>query len=53
MQAVRAEGTNERHGTLRENEGSRIDGVQFLGTIAVQNGGNMRVLLRPTPNSGT
>ena len=39
MQAGRAEGTDERNGTLREGEGLRADGIQFPGKIAVQNGG--------------
>ena len=40
MQTGRTECTDERHGALREGDGSRVDGVQHPGTIAVQNGGN-------------
>ena len=39
MQTGRTEGTDKRHGALREGEGSRVNGVQHPGTIAVQNGG--------------
>ena len=39
MQARIAEGADERHGTLWESEGPRVDGVQLPGTTAVQNGG--------------
>ena len=38
VQARRAESADERHGSLRESEGPRADGVQLPGTIAVQNG---------------
>ena len=53
VQARRAEGTDERHGTLRESDGSRVDGVQFPGTTTVRNAGDVRVPSRPTPGSGT
>ena len=33
------EGTDERHGALRESEGSRADCIQLPGTVTVQNGG--------------
>ena len=36
MQSRRAEGADERHGTLRESEGPRVAGVQLPGTTAVQ-----------------
>ena len=41
MQTGRVEGTNERHGALREGGGSRVDGIQLPGTISVQNGEEM------------
>ena len=39
------EGTDERHGALRESERSRADGIQLPGAVTVQNGGggNVRV----------
>ena len=49
----RAEGTNERHGALRESQGSRVSSDLFPGTIAMQNGGgNVKVPLKLTPSSG-
>ena len=42
MQTGRIEGTDEQHGALRESEGSRVDGVQLLVTVAEQNGGGKR-----------
>ena len=39
VQARRAEGADERHGTRRESEGPRVDCVKLPGTIAMQNGG--------------
>ena len=49
MQAGRTEGTNERHGTLRESEGPRIDGVQFPWAIAMHNGGGGYLLIKAYP----
>ena len=39
METRGADGTNERHGALRESQGSRVNSVQFPGTIVLQNGG--------------
>ena len=39
MQTGGIEGTDERHGALRDSERSRVDGVQLPGTVTVQNGG--------------
>ena len=39
MQTGGIEGTDERHGALRESERSRVDGVKVPGTVTVQNGG--------------
>ena len=42
VQTRGAEGTNERHGALRESRGSRVSSVQFSETIATQNGGKRK-----------